>query len=521
MRRLLLALSLIVATLLAVVAPAPAQAAPAATTGFRWHPITASDGVVLRSNVIAPARAGRYPAVVLVASWGLNDLQYLAQAKQLAEQGYVVLSYTARGFWLSGGTIDVGGPKDIADASTAVDWLLANTDADPQRIGFVGMSYGGGIGLLAAASDSRIRAVGSLSGWADLAAAMYAEQTRRPQAAWFLQTAAELVGRPSPELADTLAAYWANRDHEDRERWARGRSPRYAVEALNRNRPAILLAHSYGDSIFPVNQVVDFYGSLSTPKRLEIAPGDHALVELSGLAGLPNQVWRSVRRWLDHHLRGVDTGIADEPGVVLRPHNTAAVEHYADWARVSRRTERHLLDQPRGLLRTGSLGAAAPAAWTTGVRTGVDTPATAGVALLTNGFTALTGIPPMVWLPGISRRDAAVWVSKPAPAGGSRLRGTPRLRLPVGSAGPTGTVVGYLYDVDAVGNGRLFSHAPSTWLHGPTTVDLALQATAYDLPAGHRLALVVDTRDPLYLDANGAGSTVTLAGPAWLDVPLG
>lgn len=519
MRRLLLALCLVATFALA--APSPARAAPATTTGFRWTDITAADGVVLKSNVIAPTRPGPHPAVVLVASWGLNDLQYLAQARVLAEQGYVVLSYTARGFWLSGGTIDVGGPKDVADAATAVDWLLHHTAADPGRIGFVGMSYGGGIGLLAAANDPRVRVVGALSGWADMAEAMYAEQTRRPQAAWFLQTAAQLVGRPSTEMSRILADYWADRDHPYRAQWARGRSARYAVDALNRSRPAILIAHSYGDSIFPVNQMVDFYGALTTPKRLELAPGDHALVELSGLAGLPNQVWASVRRWLDHHLRGLDTGLADEPAVVLRPHNSAAVEQHTDWARVSSRTERLHLHRPQGWPATGGLSGAAPTAWQVGVRTGVDTPATGGVALLSNGFAALTGVPPLAWLPAVSRRDAAVWLSPPAPRAGTRVRGIARLHLPVDATQPTGTVVAYLYDVDAGGTGRLITHAPSTWLQGATTVRLGLPATAYDLPAGHRLGLVLDTRDPLYLDANPGGSTVELAGPAWLDVPIG
>jgi len=85
MRRLLVVVSLLAASFL-VGAPAPAQAKAGQTTGFHWNDITSADGVVLKSNVIEPAAPGRHPGIVFVASWGLNDFQYLAQAKTFAER---------------------------------------------------------------------------------------------------------------------------------------------------------------------------------------------------------------------------------------------------------------------------------------------------------------------------------------------------------------------------------------------------------------------------------------------------
>jgi hypothetical protein len=144
-----------------------------------------------------------------------------------------------------------------------------------------------------------------------------------------------------------------------------------------------------------------------------------------------------------------------------------------------------------------------------------DTTADAGVALLTNGLEGLTGVPPVVWLPSVSRHDASVWVSDRYPAG-ARVRGIPQLHLSLTSSRPTGTIVAYLYDVDDAGFGRLVSHAPVTWLAATTTVDLRMQVTAFDLPAGHRVALVVDTKDPLYFDATVRDSTITFHGGSWL-----
>jgi hypothetical protein len=81
-------------------------------------------------------------------------------------------------------------------------------------------------------------------------------------------------------------------------------------------------------------------------------------------------------------------------------------------------------------------------------------------------------------------------------------------------------VVAYLYDVDALGTGKLVTHAPVTWKDGGARLEVPLQATSYDVPAGHRLALVVDTVDALYADAGALGAPLELAGPAWLDLPL-
>ncbi|BCB88093.1 hypothetical protein Psuf_054060 [Phytohabitans suffuscus] len=65
------------------------------------------------------------------------------------------------------------------------------------------------------------------------------------------------------------------------------------------------------------------------------------------------------------------------------------------------------------------------------------------------------------------------------------------------------------------------THAPYTWLSGGRQViDLALPATAWNVPAGHRLALALDTKDPLYLDANPSGAAIAVSASSWVDIPL-
>lgn len=500
MRRLtsILALSLLLVTL---AVPATAQAAPS----IRYTTITASDGVSLGANVIEPAGPGPHPAIVFVNSWGLNNAEYLAQATQFAEQGYVVLSYTTRGFWDSGGQIDTAGPKDIADVSTVIDWLIANTASDADRIGMGGISYGAGISLIASGFDPRIKAVCAMSGWADLEYSLYGNQTRHGQSTTALALLAQVVGRPSPELNGLVADFLANRDVPELVAFAELRSASTYLDQINANRPAIYLANAFGDSIFPPNQLTDFFTDLTGPKRLELAPGDHATPELTGLLGLSSAIWSNVHRWFDHYLTGADTGIAEEPPVQLTVRGSNAVEHYAAWADV-----------------TGTVRSYLPGLNGIGVA-GVPTVADAGVALLTNGAESLTGIPPVAWLPAVSRLNAGVWQSPPL-AEAVAVRGEPTLRLTVTPSVPTTTAIAYLYDVDGLGTGKLITHVPYTLIGAvpgaPTTVDFDFFSTAYDVAAGHRLAVVVDTVDPLYLDAAPLGSTLTFSPAAGSELGL-
>jgi predicted acyl esterase len=99
-----------------------------------------------------------------------------------------------------------------------------------------------------------------------------------------------------------------------------------------------------------------------------------------------------------------------------------------------------------------------------------------------------------------------------------RVRGTPHLHLGVTPSASHGSLIAYLYDVDALGIGRLVTHAPYTFLDAMPgrsfDVDLDLQATAYDVPAGHHLALVVDAVDPLYITHNPSGARLVFDSPA-------
>jgi len=134
--------------------------------------------VLLDTTVYFPGTTPA-PAVLLAHGFGGSKKDLDSEARSLAQHGYVVLAYTARGFGRSGGLIHLNAPSyEVADASKLISYLatlpqvLKDTPGDP-RIGVAGSSYGGGLALLLSANDKRVDAVGADITWNDLSQALF------------------------------------------------------------------------------------------------------------------------------------------------------------------------------------------------------------------------------------------------------------------------------------------------------------------------------------------------------------
>jgi len=119
------------------------------------------------------ARTRKPPAVVLIVGSGPNDRNesilghkpFLVLADYLTRHGIAVLRYDKRGIGKSGGSYKTATIVEFAaDASAAVDYLLARSDIDHRRIGLVGHSEGGILGPLVAAERKDIAFVVMLAG---------------------------------------------------------------------------------------------------------------------------------------------------------------------------------------------------------------------------------------------------------------------------------------------------------------------------------------------------------------------
>ncbi|KPC62066.1 CocE/NonD family hydrolase [Streptomyces chattanoogensis] len=510
---------------------APSAQAPAVAP-FQLVKIPGVGGIKLDGATWIHPDATPRPAIVLPSPWtqfGWHTYTVLATKYALA--GYNVLAYSARGFGFSEGEAEAGGPLDVRDGSKALDYLIAHAPGRTTKVGFAGLSYGSGLSQLIAAHDSRVDAVAALSTWGDLGEAFYENRTRHLGSVRALQTVAGNA-RLSAHTRQAFSDILTNRNIPRALAWARQRSPQTYLKQLNKRRVPVFYAQGWHETLFPSNQSLKTFNGLTGPKRIDMSVGDHAGPEMTGLGGLPNHVTKDAKRWFDRFLKGERNGIDTEGQVnsqVMWKYLPWLRETRADWGAFTEGTQRLDLAAPEGRGTDGGLRPAPSTGWRMGFTSGKDTTANAAGSIpFLAGVREMAGLPKTYRTHTISRENAAVWSGAPAEST-TRLRGAPRLRLTYTPTTARSTIFAHLFDVDGNGSAHIITHAPFTSLDGragrPVTADIRLQAAAYDVPKGHRLMLVVDTKDPLYGDANGAGGTITVSSPksrpSYLDVPTG
>ncbi|GAA2513907.1 alpha/beta fold hydrolase [Streptomyces gobitricini] len=514
------------------VLPAPPEfpvSSPQPAVRQRRHCVTAADGVSLEVVVYDVERAGEpqpesRPVVVLPASWAASGRDFSSMLTWLASSGYVTVGYTPRGFNGSGGMVGAAGPTDVSDFRAVLDWLLATVAAaDPKRVAAVGLSYGAGISLLAAAEDDRVTAVVAMNGWADLYEALAAGDTPRLLGAALLSSGL-LRGRAEPSFVRAILRFYSGLQHDELKRWSARRSASSCLERLNARPVSVLLSASWNDTVLRPDQVVDFHTALTGRSVLLLHPDDHPVVPLAQLSTASGRaVWQYARAWLDHEMRGMTTGVeGDGPVVVLRESGLEDREPLA--ALPSRPPTRFGLGPPR-LLSYGR-AAGRGGAWRSRLLSGVPTGATDRVPLVTQLMERVLGPMPAVWFPLVPGFAAARWTTDPF-TDAQRLRGAPYVRLRVGCPARQVTLTAHLYEVGPAGVGRLISQGAATVNTGgrcPTSVTVRLRTTVRDVAAGHRVGLVIGSHDPTCANRTPPLRRLTLhsldAEPAFLSLPL-
>jgi dipeptidyl aminopeptidase/acylaminoacyl peptidase len=150
----------------------PAAVAPPSTPG--QHDVTLpGSGITLGGILYRPDTTEARPAIIVLHGWqaaGTNGAAVVeARARRYAEDGYVALALSMRGWPPSGGADDCG-LRQPDDVVAAAEWLRGAPGVQADRVGVVGFSQGGQVALLAAARDRRIRAVVAFFPVTDVAA---------------------------------------------------------------------------------------------------------------------------------------------------------------------------------------------------------------------------------------------------------------------------------------------------------------------------------------------------------------
>ncbi|MBC7639359.1 MAG: alpha/beta fold hydrolase, partial [Rhodoferax sp.] len=333
------------ATVAAVRSPAPvAEQAARVPVG----PEPDGTTVEIDTTVFRPDGAGPFPSVLLAHGFGGSKADEADDARDLAQHGFLVVTWSARGFGASGGRIHLDSPDyEVRDASALVDLLGARPDVqrdgpgDP-RVGVVGASYGGGLALLLAGTGRRIDAVVPAITWNGLGGALFPQSaaSSAPPAGpasvapiptpgvfkqgWAGQLFASAVGTTADPACGRFdpagcAAYQAS---------ATAGAPTPALQALMAaSSPARVLARitaptlliqGEADTLFPLREAdanARGIAAAGTPVRLVWYGGGHdgGAPETERLRGL-------TRGWLDGWLRrgAPPTGPASPASVVTR-----------------------------------------------------------------------------------------------------------------------------------------------------------------------------------------------------------
>lgn len=468
--------------------------------------VQSADGTQIAGNVFTPsaeAPAAGYPAIIFVNSWVLDEHEYLVQAAKFARRGYVVLSYSARGWGCSGGEVSVLSDGDMMDVTAIVDYLAARGDVDLANIGISGISYGSGISLKGLALEPRIKTAVAMSSWGSLGEALYGNDTPRLFWGSFLTLSGLITANLSDEVPSNYADLLAHRNIDQVLAWADHRSPMTFIDLINERQAPVYIANSFGDNLFQPNNILKFFSALTGPKRIDLNQGTHASAEGFGLIGLENETWNNTLDWFDYWLKGEATGIMQKPAVNLRTDLLYAAEGYSHWPPAESHERTFYLGH-RGLIGQGSLRDSPYKPWwpnSDSILSGIDSGASTGIPAVSALLDGHTGIP-VLWPLGLTNRVNGIVFQTERQLWPMKIRGNPRLSLELTPSYARMQLVAYLYDVDSWGTGKLITHAPVTLYNAKAgkrqTVEFELVTTAYDVPAGHKLAVALDTFDLLY-----------------------
>ncbi|MFC0862677.1 alpha/beta fold hydrolase [Sphaerimonospora cavernae] len=526
--------------------------------------------VTLDAAFFPPASGGAAPAVLLAHGFGGSKEDMRSSAARLAERGYAVLTWSARGFGRSTGEIALNSPDyEVKDVRQLVDWLAKRPEVrldatgDP-RVGIAGGSYGGAIALMAAAYDGRIDAIVPQITWHDLADALFPDATgqgplngvfKKMWAGIFFGSGggAFASGRGLPEIADADpgAGGGARVPTAEQVRCGRflpeicdmyqevaetGRATQAAVDLLRRSSPIsvpgkikvpTLLIQGQRDSLFPLSHAdANARAIAATGAPVEVAwlSGGH-----DGGDGEPDWVFDRTAGWFDRWLKADgEPGDAAEAGAFI----------------VSRDGGRDPGTRQRVLVHTVAdrypgLSGTDPATVTIA---GPDQP----VANPPGGAPpAISSVPGFGGLLGGLGGSASVALDMPGQAATFesapltaplQVTGGPTVRIRVYGEGEA-TLFAKLYDssdgAQAVLPSGLVAPLRVTATEAGTPVTVTLPAIDRRFDAGHRLRVVVSTTDLAYatpaapavyrigLDSpdltlpRDAALTTPRTGPAW------
>ena len=501
-------------------APRAAKLAGAATSSVDSRPVQLDADLYFPG--VTPA-----PAVLLAHGFGGSKQSVAEEARLLADAGFVVLAYTARGFGKSTGLISMNAPEfEVADASALVDYLgrldTVRQDApgDPV-VGVAGGSYGGALALLLSGYDDRVDAVAADITWNDLESSLFGQSMldartlgvyKQLWTSVFFSSGlntprgqADLCGRFSPQwcVAYTEAAT-TGRATDSMRALMRQSSP---ASVTNRIKVPTLLGGGQADSLFPLQQVNANAKQIraanpSTPVKVVWHAQGH-----DGGVNESERLQALTQSWFQAHLAGgpavpldFEASLVASSALDDREASSVEILRTADYPGLRGDAGREVTiagPQQRILAPAGGVPAAVSSL--------------PGIGSFSGALSLLDS--------RVAPNQSAQFVSESIDEA-TRIIGAPRVSLDISSSVPREATlfVGLRIQTSAgalvLPNGLI---APVKVSLGstPQRLDIELPAIVADVAAGDRLVVTVNTTDQAYrLPLEAAVYTVALADPA-------
>ncbi|MGK2870543.1 MAG: alpha/beta hydrolase family protein, partial [Mycobacterium sp.] len=246
----------------------------------------------------------------------IADTSGLVYAGTLRAAGYNVVTWDPRGEHSSGGRLEQGSPDfEAKDISAIISWVATQPEArlDPgvldPRIGMTGASYGGGIQLVAAATDPRIDAIVPAIAWNSFSTSYYKNQSYKSSWAAILTTGTTLFTRANPAiLSATIYGVLTGMQtpaHQDR---LAQLGPGGAVDLIGRITAPTLLIQGTVDTLFSLQEADTTAAALiakGVPTKVIWFCGGHGLCANNLLDPTDGAViQQATLAWLDRYVNG-------------------------------------------------------------------------------------------------------------------------------------------------------------------------------------------------------------------------
>jgi hypothetical protein len=237
----------------------------------------------------------------------------------LGDFGYVTLRFDMRGCGKSEGEFGrVICLEQVEDTGNALEFLAKHPAVDPDRIGVIGSSFGGAVGVYAGGTNPRVAAVISNGGWGH-GERKFRGQHPSPEG-WAKFTKMLEEGRehrkrtgqslmvPRHDIVPIPDHVRANLDKQNVRMLAPNSVEMFPAETAQSMfdfkaedvvgniapRP-LLLIHAAKDSVTPTEQSVEMFKRAGQPSELHLFAGlDHFL-----FAEKSTRVWTMMRGWLE------------------------------------------------------------------------------------------------------------------------------------------------------------------------------------------------------------------------------